>query len=136
MRTDHQPRMPMRLWLTLSALNGFIAVALGAVGSHALRGTLSPERLGWIETGLRYHMFHALALFGVACLFAFEAGRAPWALRVAAWCFLGGIVLFSFGLYLMGLTGVHSLGPTVPAGGLLFLAGWIALAVYALSRSG
>jgi uncharacterized membrane protein YgdD (TMEM256/DUF423 family) len=126
----------MRLWLALAAFNGFIAVALGAIGSHALRGTLSPERLGWIDTGLRYHMFHALALLGVACLFALEAGREAWPLRIAAWCFLGGIVLFSFGLYLMGLAGLRSLGPTVPTGGVLFLAGWIALFAYAVTRSG
>ena len=124
----------MRLWLALAGLNGFIVVALGAIGSHALRGSLTPERLGWIETGLRYHMFHALALFGVALLFALDAGREGWALRIAAWCFLGGIVLFSGGLYLMGLAGIRSLGPAVPTGGLLFLAGWAALGVYAVSR--
>ena len=124
----------MRLWLGLAALNGFIAVAIGAIGSHALRNTLTPERLGWIETGLRYHMFHALALFGVALLLAFEAGRAGWALRIAAWAFLGEIVLFSGGLYLMGLAGIRSLGPAVPTGGLLFLAGWAALVVYAVTR--
>jgi uncharacterized membrane protein YgdD (TMEM256/DUF423 family) len=124
----------MRLWLALAGLNGFIAVALGAIGSHALRNTLSPERLGWVETGLRYHMFHALALLGIAILFAVEAGREPWPLRIAAWCFLGGLVLFSGGLYVMGLAGIRSLGPTVPAGGLLFLAGWLALVVYALTR--
>ena len=124
----------MRLWLALAGLNGFIAVALGAIGSHALRNTLSPERLGWIETGLRYHMFHALALLGIAILFAVEAGREPWPLRIAAWCFLGGLVLFSGGLYVMGLAGIRSLGPTVPAGGLLFLAGWLGLVVYALTR--
>jgi uncharacterized membrane protein YgdD (TMEM256/DUF423 family) len=126
----------MRLWLALAALNGFIAVALGAIGSHALRGSLSPERLGWIDTGLRYHMFHTLALLGVACLLAFEGGREPWPLRVAAACFMGGIVLFSFGLYLMGLAGIRSLGPTVPTGGLLLLAGWAALVVYAFTRGG
>ena len=125
----------MRLWLALAGINGFIAVALGAIGSHALRNTLSGQRLDWIETGLRYHMFHALALLGVAILFALEANREPWPLRIAAWCFFGGLVLFSGGLYLMGLAGIRSLGPTVPAGGLLFLAGWAALVVYALNRS-
>lgn len=124
----------MRLWLALAALNGFIVVALGAIGSHALRNALSPERLAWIETGLRYHMFHALALFGVALLFALDTGREGWALRIAAWGFIGGIVLFSGGLYLMGLAGLRSLGPTVPSGGLLFLAGWAALLVHALTR--
>jgi uncharacterized membrane protein YgdD (TMEM256/DUF423 family) len=124
----------MRLWLALAGLNGFIVVALGAIGSHALRGSLTPERLGWIETGLRYHIFHALALFGVALLFALDVGREALALRIAAWCFLGGIVLFSGGLYLMGLAGIRSLGPAVPTGGLLFLAGWAALVVYAMTR--
>jgi uncharacterized membrane protein YgdD (TMEM256/DUF423 family) len=124
----------MRIWLALAALNGFIAVALGAIGSHALRSTLSPERLAWIETGLRYHMLHALALFGLALLFMVEGDRAGWALRIAAWAFLGGLVLFSGGLYLMGIAGVPSLGPTVPTGGTLFLVGWAALFVHAVTR--
>ena len=124
----------MRTWLALAALNGFIAVALGAIGSHALRNVLTPERLGWIDTGLRYHMFHALALFGIACLYSVEGPRAAWPLRLAALCFTGGMLLFSGGLYLMGLAGLRSLGPTVPAGGMRFLAGWIALFVHALTR--
>ena len=124
----------MRLWLAIAALNGFIAVALGAIGSHALRNALSPERLAWIDTGLRYHMFHALALFGVAVLYAIEGDHAGWALRIAAWGFLGGVVLFSGGLYLMGIAGIRSLGPTVPTGGMLFLAGWAALMAHALTR--
>lgn len=126
----------MRLWLALAALNGFIAVALGAIGSHALRGTLTPERLGWIDTGLRYHMFHTLALLGVACLFALDGPRNAWPLRIAPWCFTGGIVLFCFGLYLIGLAGLRLPGLIVPTGGILFLAGWIALFIYALSRAG
>jgi uncharacterized membrane protein YgdD (TMEM256/DUF423 family) len=124
----------MRLWLAIAAVNGFIAVGLGAIGSHALRGTLTPERLGWLETGLRYHMFHTLALLGVACLMALAGDRPALPLRVSAWCFTAGIVLFSFGLYLMALGGPRSLGPTVPTGGLLFLAGWAALLVYAVLR--
>jgi uncharacterized membrane protein YgdD (TMEM256/DUF423 family) len=126
----------MRLWLAIAALNGLVAVGLGAIGSHALRNTLTPERLGWLDTGLRYHMWHALALLGVACLMAIAGDRAPLPLRVSAWCFTAGMVLFSGGLYLMALADLRSLGPTVPTGGVLFLAGWAALFVYALMREG
>jgi len=124
----------MRIWLVLAAINGIVGVGLGAIGSHVLRGTLTPERFGWLETGLRYHMWHALALLAVAILIglAGEQRSGP-ALRIAAWCFLGGMVLFSGGLYLMALAGLRSLGPIVPTGGLLFIAGWIALAVYGFS---
>jgi len=126
----------MRLWLAITALNGLVAVGLGAIGSHALRGALTPERLGWLETGLRYHMFHTLALLGVVCLMALAGERVPLPLRVSAWCFIGGILLFSCGLYVMALAGLRSLGPTVPTGGLLFLAGWAALLIHALIRQG
>jgi uncharacterized membrane protein YgdD (TMEM256/DUF423 family) len=124
----------MRLWLAVAAVNGFVAVALGAIGSHALKGALSPERLGWLDTGLRYHVLHALALLGVATLMGMAGERPALALRLSAWAFAGGIVLFSFGLYLMALAGLRSLGPVVPTGGLLFLAGWAALLVHALAR--
>lgn len=120
----------MRVWLVLAAINGIVGVGLGAIGSHALRGTLTPERLSWLETGLRYHMWHVLALLAVAILIGLAGERPGLALRIAAWCFLGGMVLFSGGLYLMAIAGLRSLGPTVPTGGLLFIAGWIALVVY------
>ena len=123
-----------RLFLALSAVNGFLAVALGAFGAHGLRGRLSvlpdgPERLDWWRTAASYHLAHALALGLVALLVA----RAPsTALSVAGSAFLVGIALFSGSLYLMVLTGVRGLGAVTPLGGLGFLVGWAALAWAAL----
>lgn len=122
----------MRAWLAVAALNGFVTVALGAMGAHALRGVLAPDRLGWLDTGLRYHMLHTLALLAVAILLSLLGDRAKRSLHIAAGAFTAGIMLFSGGLYVMALTDIRALAAVVPFGGALFLAGWIALLVAAL----
>ena len=118
--------MAMRLWLMLGAVNGFLAVAAGAFGAHALRARLSAEVLATFETGARYHMYHALGLVAVGLL----AGLRPSPLlAVAGGAMLAGIVLFSGSLYALALTGVKGLGMVTPLGGLGFLAGWLLLAI-------
>lgn len=108
------------------AISAFIAVAAGAFGAHALRTRVAPDLLAVFETGNRYQMYHALALLAVA----WAASRWPGTpVRAAGWLFIGGTLLFSGSLYLLALTGVRSLGAITPVGGLLFLGGWIALAV-------
>jgi uncharacterized membrane protein YgdD (TMEM256/DUF423 family) len=121
-----------RTFLFFGAVAGFVAVAFGAFGAHALRGKLSPEMLAVFETGVRYQMFHALALLVTAIAVARFDG---WVARVAGWCFLAGIVLFSGSLYALALSGVRALGAITPLGGLAFLAGW-ALLVYLSLASG
>jgi uncharacterized membrane protein YgdD (TMEM256/DUF423 family) len=79
------------------------------------------------ETGVRYQMFHALAILIVALALARMDG---WILRGAGWCFTAGIILFSGSLYILALTGIRTLGAVTPFGGVAFLAGW-ALLVYA-----
>jgi uncharacterized membrane protein YgdD (TMEM256/DUF423 family) len=119
----------MRLWVCAAAVNGFLAVALGAMAAHGLRGRVDPEQIAWIETGSDYGMVHALALLGVALL----VDRAPApsrALTLACWGFLAGTLLFSGALYVMGLTGQRALGAVVPVGGVLLLGGWAALLVH------
>jgi len=111
-----------RLFACLGAVSGFVAVAAGAFGAHALRARLSPELLAVFETGARYQMYHALALLAVAWML----GRWP---ARAGWLFLAGTVLFSGSLYLLALTGIRWLGAITPLGGLAFLAGWICLAL-------
>jgi uncharacterized membrane protein YgdD (TMEM256/DUF423 family) len=123
-----------RLFLALSALNGFLAVAFGAFGAHGLRSRLAgladgPERLDWWRTAATYHLAHALALGLVAVLVGRSAGAA---LSVAGFAFLVGIALFSGSLYVMVLSGVRALGAVTPVGGLAFLVGWAALAWAAL----
>ncbi len=119
----------MRLWICAAAVNGLLAVALGALAAHGMRGRVEAEQIAWIETGSDYGMVHALALLGVALL----VGRAPApsrALTLAGWGFLAGSVLFSGALYVMGMTGLRALGAIVPVGGILLLGGWAALLVY------
>ncbi|MHB8875441.1 MAG: DUF423 domain-containing protein [Myxococcaceae bacterium] len=120
----------VRLFLVLGAVNGFISVAAGAFGAHALRTRLSPELQAVFETGARYQMFHALALVGVAWVVSVR----PSALASAAgFAMLAGIVLFSGSLYALALSGVRGLGAVTPLGGLSFLAGWGLLAAAAFS---
>src|SRR5207237_5851618 len=113
-------------FLLIGALAGFLGVAAGAFGAHGLRGRLSPEMLGIFETGVRYHMYHALALVAIAAFMTKFDGRA---VTAAGWCFTAGIFIFSGSLYALALTGVTVLGAITPIGGLAFLAGWILLVV-------
>ncbi len=123
----------MRLWICAAAVNGLLAVALGAHAAHSLRGRVDPERIAWIETGSEYGMAHGLALIGVALLCGrVSGGRAPppRSLKLAGWGFLTGTLLFSGVLYVMGMTGLGAPGAVVPLGGVLLLGGWTALFVY------
>ena len=116
---------PDRLFVLLGAVSGFLAVAAGAFGAHALRARLQPDLLAVFETGVRYQMYHALALLAVAWVSSrWPAPQAVW----AGWLFVVGTVLFSGSLYLLSLTGVRWLGAITPFGGVAFLAGWLALA--------
>jgi uncharacterized membrane protein YgdD (TMEM256/DUF423 family) len=113
-----------RLFFGIGALGGLTAVALGAFAAHALKGKLTPELFEVFEVGARYHIYHALALLGVA----WAATRWPGtATTWAGWFFVAGIVLFSGSLYALALTGIRPLGAITPLGGVCFLVGWIAL---------
>jgi len=121
-----------RTFLLTAAVAGFLAVGLGAFGAHGLRGRLSPDMLAVFETGVRYHMYHALALMLTAAVIG-QLGQAR-LLVLAGWLFTAGIVLFSGSLYALALTGVTTLGAVTPIGGLAFLAGWACLALFAAGR--
>ena len=117
----------MSTWLAIAALNGALAVSAGAFSSHG--ANMDSHSLALFETAARYHMYHALAL-GL-CALAMRSGAGVGA-RISAWFFLAGIVLFSFSLYALALTGVPMLKYFVPFGGTAFIAGWVALAVTGL----
>lgn len=113
-----------------SALFGGLGVVLGAFGAHALRDRLSQEMLAVFETGVRYQMYHALALMAVAVLVVKLPGSSMPA--IAGWLFVAGIVLFSGSLYALTLTGQRWMGAITPLGGVAFVAGWALLALAAL----
>ena len=118
-----------RTFLLIGALAGFLGVALGAFGAHALRSRLSPEMLAVFETGVRYQMYHALAVIATGLIAARMGG---WLIVTAGWLFTAGIVLFSGSLYLLAVTGITVLGAITPIGGVAFLLGWACLAIATL----
>ena len=118
-----------KLFYVIGGILGGLAVALGAFGAHGLRARLAADLLATFETGVRYHMYHALALFAVAAAISKWPGSN---LPVAAgWLFLAGTILFSGSLYLLAITGLRWLGAITPFGGLAFLAGWVCLVIAA-----
>ncbi len=120
----------VRVFFALGALLGFLAVALGAFGAHALGTRLPPDRLAIYETGVRYQMYHALALLAAA--WACERFGAP--AGAAGWAFVAGIVIFSGTLYALAFGAPRWLGAVTPVGGVCFLAGWLLLAWSAVRR--
>lgn len=117
-----------RIFATSGCFLGFLAVAIGAFGAHGLKKHFEthPDLLTIFETGVQYHMYHALALLAVAWI----ALKVPCGLSHAAgYCFLVGIVIFSGSLYVMALTNVRWLGAITPIGGVAMLVGWICLGI-------
>ncbi|MDX1567883.1 MAG: DUF423 domain-containing protein [Longimicrobiales bacterium] len=114
----------LKTFLALGAVLAFLGVALGAFGAHGLRGRVSAEDLQTFEIGVRYQMYHALALLAVAWVGTRFPGSA---VTAAGWLFVAGIVIFSGSLYVLVLSGVRWLGAVTPIGGLAFLGGWLAL---------
>lgn len=125
----------MKVLFTAGALFGALAVVLGAFGAHKLKELLDPAQLQTFETGVRYHFYHVFAMLFAAVL----AMKYPQAgFDTAGWIFLAGIVLFSGSVYLLACRDLlhlgsftRILGPVTPIGGLLFIAGWVMLAVKA-----
>lgn len=117
-----------RTFAIFGAASGFVAVAAGAFGAHALKARLSPDLLAVFDTAARYQMFHALALLAAAWAVSRWPGRAAIS---SGWCFVAGTVLFSGSLYLLAFTGVRGFGAITPVGGVLFLAGWLLLGIAA-----
>jgi uncharacterized membrane protein YgdD (TMEM256/DUF423 family) len=113
-----------RVFFAFGCLFGFLGVALGAFGAHALRLRLSPEMLAVFETGVRYQFVHALALLAVAWACTRWPGRA---VRAAGWLFVTGVVLFCGSLYALALSGLRAIGVLTPCGGLALLAAWLCL---------
>lgn len=122
-----------RLFFILGTASGFLAVGAGAFGAHALQGRMSADLLSVFETGVRYQMYHALALLAVGLLLTRISPQAGWGVT-AGWLFVAGTLLFSGSLYVLAFTGVRWLGAITPLGGLAFLAGWASLAVAAWQR--
>jgi uncharacterized membrane protein YgdD (TMEM256/DUF423 family) len=116
--------------LTVAALLGALAVALGAFGAHALEGRLDERALEVWQTANRYHFYHVLGLLGLGL---WQRGGGDKA-GLAAGAWLLGLTLFSGGLYVYALTGLKLGAVLAPLGGLSFLVGWLALSRLEMPR--
>ena len=124
----------MRWTLVATALLGAAAVALGALGAHALAPLLNEKQMSWLETGLRYHIWHVLALLAVHAL---HQGKllAPGFARMAILAHLGGILLFSGSLYILALADIRAMVWITPVGGVMLIGGWLLLALAGIRPS-
>ncbi len=129
--------------IILIGLLGALAVALGALGAHALKnqiptGLITVDQLNGFDTGVKYHMYHTLAMLLMVILNSTTHNK--WYSRAYTF-FLVGIILFSGSLYflctrhLIGMEWLKFLGPITPIGGLFFVGGWICLSIGAYKKS-
>jgi len=114
-----------RHWIAVGAVSAAAAVALGAFGAHGLEGRLPAARLASFEVGVRYHLVHSLGLLLVGVLLQQRPSRG---VRWAGRFLLAGVLLFSGGLYVWGLTALRPAVHVVPVGGVAFIIGWLCLA--------
>lgn len=117
-----------KLFLSIGALLGGIAVALGAFGAHGLKKIVPADTVTTFQTGVQYQMYHALALIAMAIIFErFPNKLVEW----SGISFCIGILLFSGSLYLLtilkatGKVGLEGVGIITPFGGLFFIVGWL-----------
>lgn len=121
-----------RKLMAWGAVLTMLSVVIGAFGAHMLESVISEDYMQVYETGVHYHMIHALGLMIIALAAGQwgESGRLRWAGRLI----ILGIVLFSGSLYVLSISGIKVLGAITPLGGVAFIAGWICVAWEALSR--
>jgi uncharacterized membrane protein YgdD (TMEM256/DUF423 family) len=146
-----------KVWIILGALSGFLSVSLGAFGAHAMKDSATEElfysgannkaefvklkeyksRMEIFEVGVRYQMYHSLALVLTGLLGAVIRSERASSPTIAGLCFTVGLVLFCGPLYGMTfLIGFNWLGAIVPIGGVSFLVGWAALGIAAMNLAG
>ena len=122
--------MSARLALAVGALCLVLGVGAGAFGAHALRARIPSDLLAIFQTGVQYHLVHALGMVALAVLMLARPDAAGFG--IVAMLLLAGIVLFSGSLYVLALTGVRGWGAVTPFGGVAWLAAWSLLAWRAL----
>lgn len=116
-----------KLFIILGALNAAVAVGFGAFGAHGLEGRISARLIEVYQTGVQYHIMHALGLLAIGLVAAHIGGSAL--IAWAGWLLFAGIIIFSGSLYTMAFTGIGWLGAITPIGGTAFIAGWILLVI-------
>ena len=103
----------------------FLAIILGAMASHYLERIISPESILNFEVGVRYMVYHALALL----VFSGKEFYLEQSKRTVFRMFTYGTLLFSGSIFLLSFKALFPfsiswLGPITPIGGGLLSLGW------------
>lgn len=118
-------------FVIVAALSGLFTVIWGAIASHALSAQLSSKALAWFDTGIKYQMFHTLAILALGLFQIANSVQDSPVCRAKTFNLIGGswalgILLFSGNLYLLALN-VPTIHWLTPIGGLSFMLGWCVL---------
>ncbi len=105
-----------------------IAIILGAFGAHALKEKLETAQLNSFEVGVRYQMYHGLALLALGL----SAGQLKFSMKSFNRIIIIGTTAFCLSIYLLAmkdLVGINLsfIGPITPIGGSILIIGWIIL---------
>ncbi len=116
-----------KIILILGTISAGLTVAIGAFGAHALKSMLeASQRTETFGTAVSYQFYHSLGLLIIGLLM-FKTSHKY--LQYAAWSHVAGILIFSGSLYILCLSNNPKWGAVTPFGGLLFIIGWIFLAL-------
>lgn len=112
-----------------AAILAALAIAFGAFGAHGLKELVSSEAIATFETGIRYHMYHSIALLIIGFASVIPTQTRRWVFLF----FIFGLIFFSGSIYLLALKevlpfSVSFLGPVTPIGGMFLILGWLRLA--------
>lgn len=122
----------MKQWIIVAAINGLLAVALGAFGAHMLEGNITDHYLGVWEKAVQYQMFHAGGLLAIGVLMHVAPSKH---LMRAGWLMTAGVIFFSGSLYILAVSSIGVFGAITPIGGVLFILAWVFIIVAMLGLS-
>ena len=125
---NKENKMTTDKFIKIAIFFAVTAVALGALGAHALKNILSDSQLHSFETGVRYQLFHAITLL----MLALNTEKFNHHLNKSLKLMTAGICFFSFSIYLLSIqdtigVSLTFLGPITPIGGLLLICAWLIL---------
>lgn len=120
-------------YIRIGGIYGAIAVLMGALGSHFLKGMMKPDDVPIYQTAVDFQFIHALGLLFIGL----KMKKYPRSVRLnnAGKLFTFGVILFSGSLYLLTLIrtledeSLDLLGSLTPFGGGLLIIGWIVISL-------
>ena len=120
--------MNIEIYIRIAIIFILTGIGLGALGAHLLKEILSVNELNSLNIGIRYQLFHGLALL----ILALNAKKFNYHFKKSLNIMITGTCLFSFSIYLLSIQksinlSMSFLGPITPIGGVLLITSWMML---------